>query len=218
MTSCAELDAGPPLRLLVGDGRAVMREALARALQREECVLVARTVAAAAEVGATLTGIDVALFEVDLPGGVTMATRMARERVPSTPVVLYDVPPESVTELARVGATGFADPSATLQQLLAVVRGVTRGDLSCTPQLAGFLEGGGHARFASAGGLTEREREVLGFVAAGLSNDTLAQRLGRSEHTVRSHLRSAMRKLGARNRVEAVAALMRWEARHREGP
>jgi DNA-binding CsgD family transcriptional regulator len=58
-------------------------------------------------------------------------------------------------------------------------------------------------------GLTTRERQVLELVAVGAANQRIARALGMSEHTVKFHLSSIFRKLGATNRTQAAAALYR---------
>jgi DNA-binding NarL/FixJ family response regulator len=98
------------------------------------------------------------------------------------------------------------------EQLVAAIRAVANGLLAVDPLLAAPLlpragaPAGGALQPVEAGegDLTEREREVLGLVAEGLPNKTIARRLGISEHTVKFHVAAILARLGAGSRTEAV--------------
>ena len=121
---------------------------------------------------------------------------------------------EYVFQALRAGASGFLGKGAEPAELLAAIRTVARGDalLSAAATrslIARFLahpDHGGPADPQQLGLLTEREREVLILVAAGLSNDEIAEHLVVSPATAKTHVNRAMTKLGARDRAQLVVA------------
>ena len=112
----------------------------------------------------------------------------------------------------RAGASGFLGKGVDPAELLEAIRVVARGDALLSPAatkglIARFLaqpEDSAAAVPAPLELLTEREREVLTLVAAGLSNDEIAERLFVSPLTAKTHVNRAMTKLGARDRAQLV--------------
>lgn len=108
----------------------------------------------------------------------------------------------------QAGARGCLPKTATGAELLEAAQGAVLGEPvlhpSTTAALLQQLRGDGPAP-----NLTPRESEVLRQVAAGQTNKSIALKLGISEHTVKFHLGSAMTKLGAASRAEAVAVAIR---------
>ncbi len=82
-----------------------------------------------------------------------------------------------------------------------------------SPRFPPLLDGDRWRFFCTRGGLTPREAEVLGLICRGLNNRAICHALGVRQNTLRSHIRATLRKLGCRNRVEAV--LMVAHARDR---
>ena len=127
---------------------------------------------------------------------------------------------ETVFAALRAGASGFLVKDIEPAELLAAIRVVARGDALLSPSVTravirSFTAGqmpaaacpapaparSSHPGLAS---LTEREREVVGLVAAGLSNDEIAAKLVVSPLTAKTHVSRAMTKLGARDRAQLV--------------
>jgi DNA-binding NarL/FixJ family response regulator len=119
---------------------------------------------------------------------------------------------EYVFQALRAGASGFLGKGAEPGELLDAIRVVDRGDALLSPTatkslIARFLSHPDHddppapRRLAA---LTDREREVLALVAAGLSNDEIAGHLVVSPATVKTHVNRAMVKLGVRDRAQLV--------------
>ncbi len=108
----------------------------------------------------------------------------------------------------QAGARGCLAKTATGAELVEAAQGILGGEpilpASATAALLEQLRGDFPVET-----LTPREAEVLRHVAAGLTNKAIALKLGISEHTVKFHLGSAMSKLGAASRAEAVATAMR---------
>jgi DNA-binding NarL/FixJ family response regulator len=117
---------------------------------------------------------------------------------------------EYVFEALRVGASGFLVKNTEPADLIRGVRAVAEGDALLSPGVTRRLV----AEFATRAReprpspaldqLTEREREVMGLVAAGLSNDEIADKLVVSPATAKTHVSRAMVKLGARDRAQLV--------------
>jgi DNA-binding NarL/FixJ family response regulator len=117
---------------------------------------------------------------------------------------------EYVFEAIRSGASGFLVKDTEPDELLQAVRVVAGGDALLSPSITRRLieEFAAHAKepqpTKGLEQLTAREREVMALVAAGLSNDEIAQRLFVSPATAKTHVSRAMVKLGVRDRAQLV--------------
>lgn len=118
---------------------------------------------------------------------------------------------EYVFEALRLGASGFLLKDADPTEVLAAVRVVAGGGSQLAPSVTArvirhFTEDPASRREAHPriGDLTEREREIAGWVGRGLSNAEIAERLVLSPETVRTHVSRAMVKLAARDRAQLV--------------
>jgi DNA-binding NarL/FixJ family response regulator len=115
-----------------------------------------------------------------------------------------------IFDALQAGASGFVLKETEPVELLRAVRVVAAGESLLSPTVTrsviARLVAGGPSRRPRAGMelLTEREREVVGLVAAGLSNDEIADRLTVSPATVRTHVSRALFKTGARDRAQLV--------------
>jgi DNA-binding NarL/FixJ family response regulator len=166
---------------------------------------------------------DVVLMDLHMPevDGVTATRLIAGDpRLAATKVVVLTTfdDDETVFAALRAGASGFLVKDVEPEELLQAVRVVARGDALLSPSvtravISTFTDGGGHpaavpARPASAPpgltSLTEREREVVALVAAGMSNDEIARKLVMSPFTAKTHVSRAMTKLNARDRAQLV--------------
>jgi DNA-binding NarL/FixJ family response regulator len=117
---------------------------------------------------------------------------------------------EYVFEALRDGASGFVLKDADPEELLHAVRVVARGESLLSPSVTRRVISQFVRRIPAAIAhpgakeMTEREREVTAWVAAGLSNEEIATRLVVSTETVRTHVSRAMQKLKARDRAQLV--------------
>jgi len=160
---------------------------------------------------------DVILMDVRMPhlDGVEATRQIVAAGSPARILVLttYDLD-DYVYAAIRAGASGFLLKDVQPAQLAEAIRVIAAGDALLAPsvtrrllgQFARTLPGprASRASPASLSALTERETEVLRLLAMGLSNAELAGRLYISEATVKSHVSSLLRKLGLRDRVQAV--------------
>jgi DNA-binding NarL/FixJ family response regulator len=119
---------------------------------------------------------------------------------------------EYVAEALRAGASGFLGKGIDPEELLDAIRVVAAGDALLSPPATKALIGRflsqpapqDRAALPSLDVLTAREQEVVTLVAAGLSNDDIAERLFVTPLTAKTHVNRAMAKLGARDRAQVV--------------
>jgi DNA-binding NarL/FixJ family response regulator len=210
------------IRVLLADDQTLLRSAFRILVDSEPDMAVVGEAADGAEAVALARSerADVVLMDIRMPGvdGLT-ATRMISEDpglsgVRVVMLTTFEVD-EYVVQSLRAGASGFLGKGAEPEELLSAIRIAAAGDALLSPAATKGLI----ARFLAQSGpeaddapdpsgrldaLTGREREVLGLVAGGHSNDEIAERLAVSPLTVKTHVNRAMAKLGARDRAQLV--------------
>jgi DNA-binding NarL/FixJ family response regulator len=205
------MDASP-LRCVVADDHPPIVDAVARYLESEDGIEVIARLADGVEALAAIEELkpDVAVLDVRMPhlDGVEVARRLSAQGS-TTGVVLYTAFAERalVIEALDAGARGFLLKEAPLADLVRAVRVVAEGRTYVDPVLAGVLATPAVAQRLP--GVTKREREVLRLIADGKRNEAVAEILGISPLTVRSHVKKAMEKLDADTRTQAVANALR---------
>jgi response regulator RpfG family c-di-GMP phosphodiesterase len=106
----------------------------------------------------------------------------------------------AVAEMRRAGADGVASKAGSPQEFLAAVQAVARGEAYLDPRLKALPNGNASPQAA----LTPREREIVALLAEGLSGEEIAARLFLSPETVRTHIRNARERVGAKTRAHLV--------------
>jgi len=191
------------IRVLLAEDQAMVRGALSALLSLEEDVeIVAEASRGDEVVPAALEGLpDVALLDIEMPGGDGLTAAAAlRERLPSCRVIILTTFGRAgyLRRAMGSGASGFLLKDAPAPELARAIRRVMNGERVVDPGLAVAALSEGDSP------LTGREREVLSASANGATIEDIAARLYLSEGTVRNYLSTAIKKLGARNRVEAA--------------
>ncbi len=202
-----------PLRVVVADDHPIFREGLAGAigsLEGMEVVGHAATGAEAVEAARELTP-DVLLMDLHMPemNGIE-ATRQIAEAAPGTAVLVLTMleDDESVFAAMRAGARGYLVKGAERADIARAIEAVGRGEIIFGRAVAERALASFSASEGPRGGpfpdLTDREHEVLGLVARGLTNQAIASRLVLSEKTVRNHVSNIFMKLQVGDRATAI--------------
>jgi DNA-binding NarL/FixJ family response regulator len=156
---------------------------------------------------------DVAVLDIRMPhlDGVDAAAELARIGVATPVLVLTTFADDaSITRALGAGAAGFVLKTGDPKELIAGVRAVATGAAYLSPLVTRRVldglpttrrAGSAHVQVAA---LTDREREVLGLIGAGLSNAEIGRRLHVVEGTVKIYVSTILGRLGARNRVQAA--------------
>jgi DNA-binding NarL/FixJ family response regulator len=206
------------IRVLVADDQALVRNGFRLILETRDDL----EVVGEAEDGLEATTLtrkldpDVVLMDVRMPkvDGIEATRRIVASGGRARILVLttFDLD-EYVYAAIRAGASGFLLKDVRPRDLIDAVRLVADGNALLGPSvtrrlLDRFAESppNGGPDVAAVAGLTAREREILRLLAGGLSNAELARHLYLSETTVKTHVSSILRKLGVRDRVQAVIA------------
>ncbi len=203
---------GPAVRVMVVDDHPMWRDGVARDLVEEgfDVVATADGVGAAGRRAAAVRP-DVVLMDMQLPDGSGAdATAAVLAASPSSKVLVLSASDErdDVLQAVKSGASGYLVKSSSRAELVAAVRSTADGQAVFTPGLAGLILGeyrrisSNPDRPESAPTLTERETEVLRYVAKGLSAKQIAKKLSLSHRTVENHVQATLRKLQLGNRVE----------------
>ena len=210
-----------PIRVLLVDDHAMVRRGMRDFLSLHddlEIVGEAADGAAAIEQAAALRP-DVVVMDLLMPGvdGID-ATARIKAADPEVEIVAIT----SFVEEARIvaaleaGASGFLLKDAEADELADAIRAAASGEVHLDPAVAGIVArrmrsrpgggagGGADHRGDALGSLTIRERDVLGAVARGLSNRAIADELGITERTARTHVSNILAKLGLASRTQAA--------------
>jgi two-component system, NarL family, response regulator DesR len=191
------------IRVLIAEDQSMVRGALASLLALEDDIEVVAEVGRGDEVvGAARTHhADVALLDIEMPGqdGIRAAADLARE-LPTTRALMLTTfgRPGYLRRALESGAGGFLLKDAPAEQLADAIREVHAGRRVIDPGLAAAAIADGVSP------LTERERDVLAAAAQHTTAAEIAAHLYLAEGTVRNYLSAAIRKLGARNRADAL--------------
>jgi two-component system nitrate/nitrite response regulator NarL len=206
-------------RILIVDDHPLTRDALAALLEQHEFTVVAQAADGHEAIErARELHPDLVLLDLSMPGldGLEALPRL-RAAAPGCEVVVLTASgtEENLLGAIRGGAAGYLLKSEPPERIVDFLRGVARGEAALSGAIARRLldqvrDGrGGVAGVpdAIASTLSAREVEVLLLLDEHLGTDEIAKRLYISEHTVRSHVKSLLRKLGASSRREALEAL-----------
>jgi DNA-binding NarL/FixJ family response regulator len=193
------------------EDHAALREGLELLLNRAGCSVVG-TAGGVAEGWELVqeTEPDVVVIDILLgkSSGINLTRRLLADR-PERRIVLYTGSPnvDLLLDGLDSGARGYALKEGAPQELLDAIQVVAAGGTYVDPRLRGSLLSAGAIHRQPA--LSAREREIIQLLAGGLTGEEVADRLVLSAETVKTHIRNAMGKLEARNRVHAIAIALR---------
>ena len=204
-----------PIKILLAEDHAVVRESIREALVREHDFRVVGEAGdgeEAVKLARQLTP-DVILMDISMPklNGID-ATRQIKSFQPSVAILIltaYD-DEQYVFSVLSAGAAGYLLKDIGVRDLVDAIKTVYRGDSVLHPTIANkvlkkFRSGKEESsRGRESDVLTDRESTVLKLAAKGLSNNSMAQELHLSVSTIESHLRAIFNKLGVGSRTEAV--------------
>jgi two-component system NarL family response regulator len=192
------------IRVLIADDHPAVRAGLAAVILAENDLLVAGQ----ADTGEQAIALyrehrpDVVLMDLRMPvlGGVEATQRITAEFPDARILALTSYQGDAdVRRALDAGARGYLLKHMLMTEVIAAVRAVAHGEWVIPPAVAASL-----ARHNERDRLTTRELEVLGLMAKGLSNKEIALAIGRTDETVKIHLKSVFAKLKVATRTEAV--------------
>jgi two-component system response regulator NreC len=207
------------IRLLLVDDHAVVRSGLRMLLESQpdlEIVGEAGTAQDALRL-VELLRPNLVLMDIGLPDASGIDTTLAiKQRWPEAAVVALTIheDEEYFFRMLHAGASGYVPKRAAPEELLTAVRTAAAGEVYLYPSLAkllvkDYVAGGRPAQAEALSGLTEREQEVLAYLAEGSSNAEIAEALTISPKTVARHRENIMAKLNLHSRADLVKYAIR---------
>jgi two-component system nitrate/nitrite response regulator NarL len=206
------------IRVLVATHIRLYCEGLERVLRESpEFALVGTACTAAEAIDQThKLGADVALLDMAMADAFVVAKEVARSGAHSKIVALGMPDDETqVLNCAQIGIAGYVTRDGSVEDVVAAIKAAARGELHCSPKIAGSL----FRRIAAlstersgrpvAGTLTVREAQILKLVQEGMSNKMISRSLGIELPTVKNHVHSILAKLGVHRRAEAISLMYR---------
>ncbi|HLO48733.1 MAG TPA: response regulator transcription factor [Kamptonema sp.] len=204
------------LRILLVEDDELFRLGLQTRLQQEQCL----QVIAEAEDGETAVELtqehlpDVVVLDIGLPGiGGIEACKQIKQRHPEIPVLVLTSHSQKplIERLIAAGAQGYCLKGIAAETLVLAIRSVAAGaswwDKAATTEIRSAI-GNNESKFVPKSELenplTKREQEILALVAAGKSNQEIAQILYIASGTVRVHVHAILQKLEVRDRTQAA--------------
>ena len=201
------------IRILIADDHAIVREGLRALIATEPGMQLVAEASDGMEAVSKAHALnpDVILLDMMMPrlDGIGAINEIKKDCPEAKILVLTSfVEDEKVFTAIKSGALGYLLKDSSPQDLLNAVRNTARGEVSLHPTIATKLirelKQPAQDKPKTESPLTEREVEILQFVAQGLTNDEIAEKLVVSERTVRTHVSNILAKLQLANRTQAA--------------
>jgi DNA-binding NarL/FixJ family response regulator len=201
-----------PIRVLLVDDHAVVRRGLRGFLSLQSDIEIvaeaedgAAGVAAAKELEPDVILMDLVMPRLDGIGAIE-AIKTSQPEIEIIALTSF-LEEERVQAALEAGAAGYVLKDAEADDVVAAIRAAHRGEVHLDPKVAAYLARRVRERRSEAkpaNELTERERDVIRLVARGESNQAIADELGISERTARTHVSNILGKLGLASRTQAA--------------
>jgi two-component system nitrate/nitrite response regulator NarL len=218
-------ESAEAVRVLVTSDARLYREGLEGILQAAAGVEVLPSAASATEAIQGVRNLEpsVVLLDMAMDESFSLARQISRISR-TTRVVALGMPEveSDVLTCAEVGIASYVTRAGSASDMLEAIHAAARGEVCCSPKIAGFL----FRRIAALSngrngntmtGLTAREAQILRLLQQGLSNKMISRNLGIELPTVKNHVHSILGKLGVHSRAEVVSLLYRRNSSDTEG-
>ena len=208
------------IRVFLADDHRIFREGIRSLLDKVPDIEVVGEADDGLEAVASVSRLipDVVLMDITMPGlnGLD-ATRQIKQKHPSVKILILTMheTDQYLSEMLEAKASGYVVKTTTSRELVSAIREVHRGDVHLYPSIARMLVDDYLLRVkngeeqTSYDGLTQREREVLRYIAEEKQNKDIAKLLAISIRTVQAHRTHLMEKLGAHDRTQLVKYAIR---------
>ena len=207
------------LRVVLVDDHAVVRSGLRMLLASEPDIDIIGEAGTAEEAIASVAELmpDVVLMDIGLPdkSGIEV-TQEIKKKLPSVAVVALTIheDEEYFFKMLEAGASGYVPKRAAPEELVTAIQAAALGEVYLYPSMAkllvrDYLAGESAPKDRDGNSLTNREEEVLSYLAEGESNDEIGKKLVISPKTVARHRENIMQKLNLRSRTELVRYAIR---------
>lgn len=208
------------ITVLLVDDHALMREGLRQLLELERDIQVVGEAADGFDALSKTRQLrpDVVLMDINMPviDGIAVTHQLTAE-FPSIAVIMLTMhhQDQQVVQAMKSGARGYVPKSASIQQLTEAIRAVHAGGMALAPGMTGAIvnevrrlsdTGMGNR---TLGMLSEKELEIVRYVATGMSNKEIAEQLSYSEKTVKNYLSIVFQKLHLRDRTQVAIFALR---------
>jgi DNA-binding NarL/FixJ family response regulator len=201
---------------IVADDHPMVRDALALALRGafpNAEVALAGTLEEASAAIARRPDVDLVILDLDMPGmlGLTGVAAL-RASHPSAPLVIVSATrnPAAMRQVVEMGAAGFIPKSAPMEEIIASLRAVMRGEIILPPNAVdGALSPSDADLAACAARLTPQQHRVFALMAEGKPNKIIAYDMQIGEATVKAHVTEILRKMGVHSRTQVIVLAQR---------
>ena len=205
-----------PIRIVIVENHQLVSESLGLLLDSQADMQVVAQVSSVQDAARVPKQVDpdVVMMDFHLDDGTGRDATIAMRQVhPRARFIFLSRDMNDAAQLAaiEVGASAYLSKSAPAADVISAVRRVAAGESLITPGQIAITLRRNKDRLGIHDSLSEREREVLQLVSDGISTRGIAQKLGISYSTVRSHIRSINNKLGAHTMLSAVVAARELE-------